>query len=230
MNISVVIPTLNEEKGLRTLLGILSEGAPFEIIVSDGGSTDATQQIAESLGATFLASPKKGRAHQLNFGAAQAKGDVLFFVHADTFPPKEYATDLQKMIEKGYDAGCYRSSFRDNTGSMNFNAFCTRFPFLIFRGGDQTLFVTKKLFEKVGGYDEYFVVMEDYEIIRTLRKHARFGIIPKNVSISMRKYDHNSFAQVNLANAIVFFLYILKVEPEKLWKLYTGLIRHPKAE
>ena len=166
----------------------------------------------------------------MNYGAAHAHGDVFFFVHADTRPPVRFADHLLDSVTRGFEIGCYRSRFEGNDPALRLNAWLTRLPFLIFRGGDQTLFITRPLFQKLGRFDESYVVMEDYEIIRTARKHARFHIIPEYATVSARKYADNSYLRVNLANAFVFFLYILNVNPRKLWKLYTRLIRHPKVE
>ena len=88
------------------------------------------------------------------------------------------------MIEAGYEAGCYRYRFAGDKPVLRFNAWLTRFKPLLFRGGDQTLFITRSLFKQVGGFNQRFVVMEDYEIIRTIRRQARFGIIPKNALVS----------------------------------------------
>jgi len=215
---------------LPSLLQRLRESKPFEIIIADGGSSDRTCEVAESFGAKVVQSREKGRAVQMNAGAAKAQGDVFFFVHADTHPPKNFPRDMEQALQDGSLAGCYRSSYRGDQGRLRFNAWCTRFSPLFFRGGDQTLFVTRELFERVGGFDEYYCVMEDYEIIKALRRQTRFRIVPRDASISARKYDHNSFVRVTFANAIVFFLYTVNVEPKKLWKLYTRLIHHPKAE
>jgi len=90
-NISIIIPTYNEEENIKNLLPRLTHSSgtmPHEIIVVDGGSTDQTVIRAKQLGATAFHSPKRGRAHQMNFGAQKATADLLYFVHADTLPPK----------------------------------------------------------------------------------------------------------------------------------------------
>lgn len=111
---------------------------------------------------------------------------------------------------------------------LRINAFCTRFERTICRGGDQTLVVRRPLFEALGGYRERFVIMEDYDFIRRARQQARFKIIPDDVVVSARKYTHNSYLRVNLANLVVFTLYRLGVAPPTLRSLYHRLIRPPK--
>lgn len=101
---------------------------------------------------------------------------------------------------------------------------------MMFRGGDQSLFIQKSLFDKLGSYDESHIVMEDYDIIRRGKIHSQFTLIQDDVEVSSRKYKHNSYARVNWANFVVFSLYYCGVSPEKLLHIYMCLINHPKAE
>ena len=113
--ISIVIPTYNEAEGIAALVRYLREAAsleePCEIVVADGGSTDNTRQRAAGAGATVLLSPQKGRGAQMNAGAATTKGDILYFLHADSYPPAGFVQDITKATRNGYGSGCYRRSF-----------------------------------------------------------------------------------------------------------------------
>lgn len=196
----------------------------------DGGSTDNTIAIAQQAGVIVINLKKPSRPAQLNCGAAHAKSDILYFVHADTLPPKDFATQIIMAVKNGSRFGCFRFKFDKNKGMLKFNSYCTRFPIMMCRGGDQSLFIQKSLFDKLGGYDESHIVMEDYDIIRRGKRHSQFTLIQDDVEVSSRKYKQNSYARVNWANFVVFSLYYCGVSPDRLLHIYLNLIKHPKAE
>ena len=115
MKISVIVPVCNEEKCLLKLIPYLKEESGVlklhELIIVDSGSNDNTETVARQLGAVLVRSRHKGRAVQMNVGAAAASGDVLYFVHADTFPPKGYADWIADHIDQQSEAGCFTSIF-----------------------------------------------------------------------------------------------------------------------
>ncbi len=229
--ISIIVPTLNEEDHICELITRLkSVSDDVEIIVCDGGSTDKTEILAEQAGATVLTLKNPSRPVQLNKGAEIARADLLYFVHADTLPPLEYSKQILTAVQNGSEFGSFRFRFDKNKGMLRFNSYCTRFPVMMFRGGDQSLFIRKSLFQKIGGYDENHIVMEDYDIIRRGKKYATFKLIQDDVKVSARKYEQNSYLRVNWANFIVFSLYYCGVKPAKLLQIYLKLIKHPKAE
>lgn len=232
MRMSLIIPTLNEEAHLHRLLSLLAQPGDArleEIIVVDGGSTDATVALAEAAGATVYATPQPCRAAQMNLGAQHATGDLLYFVHADAYPPPTFLDQIEQALGEGYDLGCFRFVFDDDRLLLRVNAYCTRFDRIMCRGGDQTLFVRRPLFDALGGYREQFVVMEDYDFIRRARRQAPFKIIPDDVTVSARKYENNSYLRVNLANLTVFLMYFLGISPPTLLAMYKQLINHPKG-
>ena len=227
--ISVIIPTLNEEEHISLLIHRLRETEiPIEIIVADAGSTDATREIATQLGAKCINIQEKSRPKQLNSGAEAATAPLLYFVHADTLPPKGYAAKIMTAVEEGASFGSFRFKFDRNEGLLRFNSFCTRLPLMMVRGGDQSLFITKSLFDTIDGYDTDHIVMEDYDIIRRAKKHSEFTLLKDDILVSARKYEENSWVKVNWANSVVFLLYYLGVKPEKLLRLYQKMIKHPK--
>ena len=213
MQMSIIIPTYNEAENMGRVLTRLREYSTpdlAEIIVVDGGSADNTLKMAREHGADIsCVSPHKGRAAQMNYGASLARGDVFYFVHADTLPPKTYIEDIMIALEKGYPMGCFRFKFDSDRKLLRINAYFTRFDRLMCRGGDQTLFVTRRLFEELEGYRADFKIMEEYDFLTRARRLAPFRIIPKDVIVSARKYDNNSYLRVNLANFIVFMMYFL---------------------
>lgn len=230
--ISIIIPTYNEAASIGPLVHYLqqtvSSEPPPEIVVVDGGSTDATLALAQQAGARGLRSPRKGRAAQLNYGAAQAHGRVLYFLHADSYPPAGLLADLRQATEQGYPAGCYRLAFDHPHWFLRFSAWCTRLPFTAVRFGDQSLFVRRELFAQLGGYREDLLVMEDQELVRRLRARAPFRLLPRAVTTSARKYLANGVLRLQGIFALVTLLYYLGVPQPRLLRLYRRLIRQGK--
>ena len=227
MKFSIIIPTLNEEENIIKLLEQLKKHATSslrEIIVVDGGSSDETCKVAKRKGVQVLQSPKKGRAAQMNFGAANATGDVLYFVHADTLPPESYMQDLEAALDEKYSIGCFRFRFDSNKKILRFNSYMTRFDRIWVRGGDQSLFITRTLFDELDGYRDDFKIMEEYDLITRARQQATFKIIPKDVLVSDRKYDNNSFLRVQIANATVFMMYRFGASQDAMCKMYKRLL------
>lgn len=233
MKISIIIPTLNEAENIRQLLpNLLKNGGKHlaEIIVVDANSPDDTLQIAKKMGAVALLSPHRGRAKQMNFGAKQASGEVLYFIHADTRPPASFTKDILAAIEEGYLIGSFRFKFNSDKYLLKINAFFTRFDRLMSRGGDQSLFITKSEFEALKGFDEHHRIMEDYEFIIRARKTLPFKIIPKSVTVSARKYEQNNYFRVNIANGIVYTLFLMGASQDTMIKTYNRLLNISRYE
>jgi rSAM/selenodomain-associated transferase 2 len=230
--ISIVIPVYNEEAHISDTISWLREADERntigEIIVVDGGSTDHTVQHAARAGAVVVLSPAKGRAAQMNYGASLAKSSVLYFLHADTVPPKAFSTDIAQALENGYTAGCYMLSFDHDHWFLRANCWFTRFDVGAFRYGDQSLFVTKEAFRNVGGFCEKHTVMEDFHLIRRLRRAGRFAIIKKPVRTSARKYVTNGIYKTQGIFFLIFFMYQLGYPQHTLVRTYRKLIRQDK--
>ncbi|MCA0233674.1 MAG: TIGR04283 family arsenosugar biosynthesis glycosyltransferase [Bacteroidetes bacterium] len=228
--ISVIVPTLNEEKNVHDVINRLQQYGDcyvLEIIIVDGGSTDNTAQVAEAAGAVVVTSPK-GRALQMNAGAARAAGEVLYFVHADTQVVESFAEDIFEAIQEGYQAGGYRFRFDSDRWLLKINSYFTRFDSLFVRGGDQTLFVTRALFRSLGGFDEQYVIMEEYDFLRRMWKSQRnlFKLIPKEVVVSARKYETNSWLSVQLANLVAVLLFKMGRSPQYIAHLYKKMLNY----
>lgn len=229
--VSIILPTYNEAASIGHLLGYLQalagEPAP-ELLVIDGGSTDATVAQAHQAGATVLRSPRKGRAAQLNYGAQQAQGDILYFLHADSYPPPGFLADLRQAVAQGYGSGCYRLAFDHGHWFLRFSAWCTRWPFTCLRFGDQSLFVRRELFAQLGGYREDLQVMEDQELVARLRARAPFRLLPRAVTTSARKYLANGVIRLQGIFTLIVLLYWVGVSQPNLVRLYRRLIRRGK--
>lgn len=227
MSLSIIIPTHNEAKNLPGLVKRLRLATHVaQIIVVDAQSSDRTIDVARGLELEVYTTDCLSRAHQMNVGAGHAKYDVLYFVHADTLPPAEYHEDIHKAIKEGFEMGCYRFRFSGSRFLLNINAYFTRFRFLWCRGGDQSLFVTQKMFNELNGFSEDFVIMEEYEFLKRAMKSYRLKIIPKDVLVSARKYEENSYLRVQLANLIVFNMFRLGCEPVRIRNTYRKLLRY----
>lgn len=230
--ISVIIPTYNEETHIQATIHSVwqtdTAGLVKEIIVTDGGSTDATVAIARSEGVKAMVSPKKGRSAQMNFGASLARQPILYFLHADTIPPSGFTNDIKRVIENGYAAGCFMLQFDHSHWFLKANCWFTRFDVDAFRYGDQSLFVQQNHFNEVNGFCEKHIVFEDYRIIKQLKKQGSFAIIKKPVITSARKYLDNGVIKMQGIFYLMYFLYRFGYSQPRLVATYKRLIKQDK--
>jgi rSAM/selenodomain-associated transferase 2 len=228
-SISIIIPTLNEAENIGQIIDYLQQNAGaslLEIIVVDAQSADDTEGVARQHGATVIQSLKRSRAAQMNAGAAVAKGAILYFVHADCYPPTSYLSDIVEAINAGFPMGCYRYRFNSKAVLLKINAFFNRFEPLVCRGGDETLFIERAIFNQLNGFDESFCIMEEYDFIRRARQQFKFKIIPKYAVVSARKYETNSWWRVQRANAKVFSMFRKGVAPEEMAATYKRMLNY----
>ena len=229
MSISVIIPTFNEASNISFLIEYLiqaGDGLLKEIIVCDGNSTDETLALAISAGARGVISDEKGRASQMNNGASSATGEIFYFVHADTLPPQSYARDIMGAVSEGYDLGRYRSAYHSNNRLLKINAFLSRFDTFQGMGGDQTLFVTRELFQESGGFDSSLKIMEEFEFCSRVRKSNRYKIFTKPALISARKYETNSWMTNQLAKYKIVRMYKAGASQESMVKAYNEMLNY----
>jgi hypothetical protein len=132
---------------------------------------------------------------------------------------------MLKAIKQGYSSGCYRLSFDHDHWFLKFNCWFTRFNIDLIRFGDQSLFVTKEVFEKAGGFNEELLIMEDQEIIPRIKRYSRFMVFDKAVVTSARKYLKNGVYKLQAIFTILYFLYFLGFSQETLVKMYKRLIK-----
>ena len=222
--ISIIIPVLNEEAYIKKVLQSIIENTSTdriaEILVVDGGSTDNTISEASHFGARVISS-KKGRALQMNLGANIAIGDILYFLHVDTLPPKDFDKDILNTFEEGNSVGCFRMQFDSSHPLLRFFAWCTRINTQICRGGDQSLFISKTLFEKVSGFDESYKIYEDNEFIRRIYKRAKFKIIPNTVKTSARRYRKKGIVKLQCHFGMIHLKHYLGAGPDALHNYYV---------
>jgi rSAM/selenodomain-associated transferase 2 len=226
-SLSIIIPVLNEESNIVRLLEYIRKNSSNanikEILVVDGGSTDETKEAPSKYDVLVLHS-EKGRARQMNLGAENAKGEVLYFLHADTFPPKNFDKQILNAIRKGTKTGCFRMKFDSDSRFLNFFSWFSRINHKICRGGDQSLFITRKLFNKSGGYDEAYKIYEDNEFISRLYKIADFKILPDQVQTSARKYEQIGNFKLQFYFGIIHLMNYFGADPEQLYRYYKRKI------
>lgn len=196
-----------------------------EIIVVDGGSTDNTAIIVESIDGVLLIRSKKGRGRQMNYGAKQAKGAILYFLHADSFPPKNYDQYIRAEFLKNNKAGCFKMSFDSKHPWLQLAGWFTQFNIKFFRGGDQSLFIENKLFTTLGGYPENHPIFEDFILIRTLYKHHYFTVIQKSIVSSSRRYQENGITKLQYHYWIIYIKKWLGTPTEVLVSYYQKHIK-----
>jgi rSAM/selenodomain-associated transferase 2 len=205
-SVSIIIPTLNEAKHLgRTLQQLeILDPAPADVIVVDGGSTDATLAKAHVHGCRVIYSPRPGRAVQMNRGAAAASGEILCFLHADTLVPSDLvqlvsATLADPTISGGGFLALMRGADRTRWGVSLHNALKTHYAALLFRPhryllngfrvlfGDQAMFCRRSDFVRCGGFDERLAIMEDADLCTRLGRLGRLRQVNRVVETSDRR-------------------------------------------
>lgn len=240
--ISIIIPVLNEANTIANLRHYLIANSSSEniadIIVVDGGSSDGTKNIISSFissqvqskphnFSTTLESPTiqlltsaKGRAKQMNFGAKHATGNILYFLHADSFPPKDFDTLIIEKVAKGNEAGCFSMQFNSDHWWLKLAGWLTRFNWKVCRGGDQSLFITKSLFSEIGGYNENFTIYEDNDLIAKLYKLKQFTVIQKWLITSARHYNNNGVWKLQYHFMVIHLKKRFGASAEDLHKYY----------
>lgn len=221
-SISVVIPTLNEEEALpRTLEQLKAISEAIEVIVADGGSRDSTLAIAEKAGCRTVKTPA-GRGNQMRAGAAQAVGDVVLMLHADTWmPPEAGEAVIRCLNDPTVVGGGYWKDFRDGTWLMAGSRWrCALRLFVSGRiAGDQGVFVRRDVLEKAGGVPD-IPLMEEFRLCERLNKEGRLALAGSTVTTSARRFLKLGPMRTYLRMWRVTVLYRLGVAPENLRRIY----------
>lgn len=220
-NISIIIPTLNEAETLPALKPLTN--LVEEVIVIDGGSSDASVQIAKDLGFTVLTSDK-GRGAQLNIGAEKASSTLLLFLHADTLLPSDFP-DLVKTCLADPKVILGSFSLQLDTQNLLLNTICAganlRSRYLSLPYGDQALFLRKHDFHALGGFPQ-IPIMEDYVFVKQARKQGKVRTLPQTVTTSGRRWQALGPILTTVINQLTILGYRLGVSPEKLASFYRS--------
>ncbi len=228
--ISIIIPAHNEKESLGSLLtrleGFITK-RPIEVIVALSCETnDGSEDIIRSSKVELLRCRGKGRAAQMNAAVQKSRGEILVFLHADVIPPNSFYQDIRNTLDGTYDAGYFSYKFDKESFFLKINAKFTTKDGVFTGGGDQCLFIKRKAFLRLGGFDEQQVLMEDFEFFdRMKRNKIRYKIINNDLIVSARKYKNNSYIRVNLSNLAMLVLYRIGYPPKKLKSLYHRFLR-----
>jgi rSAM/selenodomain-associated transferase 2 len=227
--ISIIIPIYNEVESIDKLLLHIEKNAsqliPFEIIMVDGGSTDESQNKVVAHPNIILITTEKGRAKQLNAGAKIATAEVLYFLHCDSLPPKDFDLFIMDEVEKGNKSGCFRMKFDYQHPVLVLSQWFTRINHISCRGGDQSLFVTKILFNEIKGFNEDYIIYEDNELISRLYNKKEFVVIPENLITSARKYRENGIWRLQYHFAVIHLKRRLGHSAESMLNYYNKRIK-----
>lgn len=226
VGLSIVVPVLNEADHLETLLTELTRDCPgAEVIVADGGSQDGSAEIAARVPGVRLVSSDRGRARQMNAGAAVATGEVLLFLHADTrLPPGAAEAVGHALAHSSIAYGRFDvrfdppgAAFRMIAGLMNLRSrvtgICT---------GDQAIFVRRAAFERLGGFPN-IALMEDIELTRRLKRVGRLASLELRVTTSARRWERDGVTWTILLMWTLRALHLCGVGPDRLHRWYYGV-------
>ena len=221
MQISVIVPVLNEEKTIASALEALRPLATEEVIVVDGGSSDRTRELAAQTQAVVLSS-SRGRAEQMNQGARVAKGNVLLFLHADTRLPSSAMADILAALK---DPRCVGGRFDvrlDRRGwifALIGALINMRSRLTSVATGDQAIFVRRKVFEEVGGFPE-IPLMEDIAFSRALKIKGRMACLRSQVVTSARRWEKEGVWRTILKMWALRLLFLAGISPFHLKRFY----------
>jgi rSAM/selenodomain-associated transferase 2 len=229
VNVSVIIPTLNEADELAATIETArnneTAGLITEFIVCDGGSRDNTVQIAGQCGAVCVVSQRSGRAIQMNAGASEATGNILLFVHADTRLPEGWSESIRDAIGGGFGAGCFQLGFGHPSYILRMYGWFTRFDMDFMRFGDQGLFILKEHFTNLGGFRQDHRVLEDNELTRRIRASGiRFKVMDRVAVTSPRRYLEQGKIRLQLIFAAIYMMWRFGVSQDKLVAFYRRMV------
>jgi rSAM/selenodomain-associated transferase 2 len=223
--LSVIVPMLNEAESIAATLRALRAGAPrSEIIVVDGGSTDQSREAAGVLCDLLIQAPR-GRARQLNAGAAAASGEMLAFVHADTLVPSTFAGDIEAAMDDPAVVGGRFDVALDAPGPVYriIGLLISQRSRLSRTGtGDQAIFVRRRVFESLGGFPE-IDICEDLDFTRRLKRAGAVACLRSRVTTSARRWQHGGLARTIFRMWTIRLLYLLGVSPARLHRWYADV-------
>jgi rSAM/selenodomain-associated transferase 2 len=221
MRISVIVPVFNEEKNIAVTLAELQRLKPDEMILVDGGSSDATREICQRFGVEpYLSRP--GRAAQMNFGAQRASGDVLLFLHADTrLPPSAFDDIRAALQDRQVLGGRFDLQLDSPRPLLKLIGFMISLRSRLSKvgTGDQAIFVRREIFAELGGYAD-IPLMEDVALSRALKRRGAVACLHSRVVSSARRWEMEGIWRTILKMWTLKTLYLLGISPIRLKRYY----------
>lgn len=224
LNVSVIIPALNEGALIAKAVERAWKLAPREVIVADGGSSDGTPESARCAGAHVCTSPV-GRARQQNAGAQHASGELLLFLHADAWLAADGLSQIEEaVVSQQAQCGAFRQKI-DAEGLLyrwleRGNAWrvrCRGLPY-----GDQGIFVRRRLFEELGGFPDVRL-LEDVLLMKTLRRCAWPALLPGPLHVNARRWQRHGVIRQTVRNWLLLSAARAGVHPDRLARFYALL-------
>jgi rSAM/selenodomain-associated transferase 2 len=225
LKLSVIVPMLNEAGAIGATLAAIRVGAPdAEIVVVDGGSADGSVEIARPRCEVVIIG-ERGRAQQMNAGAARSSGDVMVFVHADTIVPKSFARDIETALaDPSVVGGRFDIRLDDD------HPLCVLIGSLISirsrlsrtATGDQAIFVRRTIFDALGGFRD-LPICEDLDFARRLKRAGRVACLRTKVITSARRWRRGGILRTSIRMWTIRLLYLAGVSPVRLSRLYADV-------
>lgn len=220
--VSIIIPALNEADLIGATLDAVAQlSGSVEVVVVDGGSDDDTREIARAVGVKVIGS-ERGRGIQLQTGAREALGQILWFVHADTIVPKESVEQIvEALSDPAVIAGNFNIHFSGSGRAVSFMTWL--YPQLRRLGlwyGDSAIFVRREAYDRVGEF-KALAIFEDLDLVRELRRIGKFVHLSSTVVTSSRRFAEGSFVVTFTRWVFLQLLYWLGVSPNTLGRFYA---------
>ncbi len=223
MSISIIIPVLNEAERIGPCLDRLTHYANLEILVVDGGSSDATLLHVQKRGVNIIVS-QPGRGQQQHAGALAAKNDLLLFLHSDTKLPDNFALEVRAILQQpNVAAGAFQLAI-DNQGAgfrlvergVNLRSRIFQMPY-----GDQALFMKKTTYFSAGGFPKV-PIMEDVLLVHRLKKLGRILLADTSVVTSARRWQKHGILKTLIINQFMLAGRMAGISPDRLARWYYG--------
>jgi rSAM/selenodomain-associated transferase 2 len=222
-SVSIIVPVLDEARGIEAALAALQEhrrGGDAEVVVVDGGSRDATRSLAAPLADRVIEAPR-GRASQMNAGAAASHGAILVFLHADTVLPPGAIERVRGALRPGRDWGRFDVAIDAPGPLLALVAWLmnTRSRLTGIATGDQAIFVRRAVFEAVGGFPA-IPLMEDVAISKALARWSRPACLRDRVVTSARRWQRHGTLRTIVLMWRLRLAYFLGADPHRLARRY----------
>lgn len=221
--ISIIIPVYNEEKTIRKALEDLSQRGNVEVLIVDGGSCDSTVKFVSQYPVSII-NCGKNTALQMNEGARRAKGDILLFLHADSFMENDSPQEIERSIQAGFIGGCLsqkiqsgRMIYRFIENSGNLRARLSKIFY-----GDQAIFVRRDVFFRIGGFDN-LKLFYGVTFSKKLRRAGETCVLNSRVYVSPRRWEKQGIIKATLINWLVTVCFMLRISPDILKKIYFDI-------